>query len=123
MSKLYDDVVQFIADQNNNAETTSTDWYDDYTSLENTLMNSEYADDIKEMFATVGIDFTSVDSHGGEGQGDEFCTVYKFTRNDEMVYIAFSGWYSSYEGATYDEMNEVFPKEVTRTEYVTKENL
>lgn len=55
-----------------------------------------------------------VDRHGGEGEGDEYYSVYKFKSNlDEICYIKFRGFYASYSGAEYEECLLVKP--VTKT--------
>ena len=51
------------------------------------------------------------DNYGGEGQGDDYWSVYSFTRGDEMVYVKFDGWYASYNGAEFTEWYFVEPKE------------
>jgi len=65
-----------------------------------------------------GISYTHVDNYGGEGQGDEYWSVYEFTRGKDNVYVKFSGWYQSYNGSEYDEYFFVEPKEKVVTEYV-----
>jgi hypothetical protein len=62
-----------------------------------------------------GISFKLVDSYGGEDQGSDYYTVYKFTDNDtgEEVYAKFQGWYQSYDGAEYESWSFVQPKEKT----------
>lgn len=64
-----------------------------------------------------GIEWESVDSHGGEGKGDEYWNVVKFTSGDAIAYVQFDGWYQSYNGSEYDEWFFVEPKEVTVTRY------
>lgn len=51
------------------------------------------------------------DNYGGEGQGDDYWSVYAFTWGDEKVYVKFSGWYASYNGAEFTEWFFVEPKE------------
>jgi hypothetical protein len=60
----------------------------------------------------------AVDNYGGEDQGTTYYTVYKFERDDEIVYIKFYGYYTSYDGSGYEGFRQVFPKEVTKVEYV-----
>lgn len=59
---------------------------------------------------------TMVDHHGGEGQGDDYYTVWHFPAAD--IYINFQGWYASGNGSEYEEMQHVMPTQVMRTEYV-----
>jgi hypothetical protein len=62
-----------------------------------------------------------IDRYGGEDQGTDLWTIYEFTRGDEMIYIRYEGYYSSYDENSYDRQYQVFPKEITKTIYV-KEN-
>lgn len=61
-----------------------------------------------------------VDSYGGEEQGSEWYSVRYFPEHD--VYIRVDAYYSSYEGADfcYSKFVEVFPTQVTTTEYLPK---
>ena len=63
------------------------------------------------------ISYEYVDSYGGEGQGEEYWSVYKFTRNGVTVHIKFNGSYASYSGSYYDDMYMVEPREVTLTKF------
>lgn len=72
-------------------------WSEDCTELETT-------------FQDASIGFTCVDSHGGEGEGEDFYTVYKFTNStDEDVYVKFQGWYQSYNGSEFTDYRFVQP--------------
>lgn len=64
----------------------------------------------------MGVKYENV--NGGEGQGDTYYTVWKFTRDQEEVFFSFNGWYASYNGAEFTDVREVKPKQVTRTEYM-----
>lgn len=61
-----------------------------------------------------------VDSYGGEGSGEEYYSVKHFVDHD--VYIRTDGFYQSYNGVEFYNGygSEVFPVEVTKTEYHTK---
>ena len=61
---------------------------------------------------------TLVESHGGEGQGEDYWTVWKFVKDGEEEYVQFYGYYYSYDGATYEGYCFVKPKQVQRTEWV-----
>jgi hypothetical protein len=56
-----------------------------------------------------------VEQFGGEGQGDNYYSVYHFEDHD--VYIQFQGWYASHHGSEYEEMFEVKPYEEVVTKY------
>ena len=84
------------------------------------FMRGEYSNDYRPD-GIILKELNSVNSYGGEGQGDDYYNVYKFIlMNDEVVYIKFEGWYASYDGATYNCAIEVEPKEVTSTVYFAK---
>ena len=59
-----------------------------------------------------GITAELADQYGGEGKGDKYWTVYKFSNGNESVYVHFGGWYSSYNGSEFNEWFFVEPKEV-----------
>jgi hypothetical protein len=64
--------------------------------------------------------------HGGEGQGDQYWFVFKLVEQRDNVvgagepqarYFKADGYYASYDGGYYDELYEVFPKQVQVTEW------
>lgn len=61
--------------------------------------------------------YNAVEEYGGEDQGQSYYAVWEFQCEDGPIYIKFHGWYSSYDGVTYEGLTEVFPREVTRIEY------
>jgi hypothetical protein len=79
----------------------------------------DYLADLFKSWKNMATDFELVASHGGEGQGDEYWSVYKFTDNvsGEQVFIKFDGWYQSYNGAEYEGLSVVQPKEKLVTFY------
>ncbi len=97
--------------------------------IRDSLFHSEYnsepskwdSDEEKEVRAVL-TDSSVVCQHennyGGEGQGDDYWSVYSFTRGDEMVYVKFNGWYASYNGAEFTEWLFVEPKEMVITVFV-----
>jgi hypothetical protein len=72
-----------------------------------------------EEWKNMNVSFELLDSYGGEGQGDDFWSVYKFTdnRDGEEVLVKFEGWYASYSGAEYENCFVVQPREKTITVY------
>jgi hypothetical protein len=54
---------------------------------------------------------------GGEGQGEDYETVWYFPNPN--IYISFYGWYASHSGSEYEGMQLVEPKQVTVTQYHT----
>jgi len=65
----------------------------------------------------LNINYEHVDNHGGEGEGDDYWSVYKFTHGTDSVYVKFSGSYQSYHGSDYDEWFFVVPKAVEVTQF------
>jgi hypothetical protein len=59
----------------------------------------------------LGLTFEFEDRYGGEGQGDEYWSVYKFSLGEEVVYVKFDGWYASYNGSEFNEWFFVEPQE------------
>lgn len=70
--------------------------------------------EFKELYKQLG-EFEQVEKFGGQGKGDDFWRVYYFRDHD--IYIRFDGWYTSHEGADYNDMFEVKPVQITKTEY------
>ncbi len=106
MSTLKDDVTELI-----NTES------DSFSTITNQFFHEDLDTETEEMFSEKGITFENQDSYGGEGQGDSYWSVYKFTRGDESVYVQFDGWYQSYNGSEFTEWFFVEPKEVTVTQF------
>lgn len=65
---------------------------------------------------------TCVDYYGGEGEGEVWYRVFKLRTPQEDRYFYLPGYYQSYHGATIndDEIHEVFPKQVVKTEWADK---
>lgn len=64
----------------------------------------ELGDSIKSSKTDI-LEFTEEESVGGsEGSGEYCCKVFKVTELDskQEVYIRFEGYYSSYDGAEYE---------------------
>lgn len=71
----------------------------------------------KQALQAAGISYEEEAQHGGEGEGEDFWTVYSFTKAGEKVFVQFDGWYQSYNGSEYTEWFFVEPKEVVVTQY------
>lgn len=65
-----------------------------------------------------GLSCKQVDQYGGEDMGREYYTVYKFTQNDNVMWIKFDGWYASYDGSNFESVFEVHPTPVTVIKYI-----
>lgn len=57
--------------------------------------------------------------HGGEGEGDQYWSVWSFTKDGETVYVQLDGSYASYDGTTYDSWFFVEPEEYVAVRYKT----
>lgn len=75
------------------------------------------ADEDNENFTEANVKFELEDSYGGEGQGEDYWTVYKFTDGTDEVFVKFSGWYQSYNGSEFNEWFYVSPVEKLVTVY------
>lgn len=60
-------------------------------------------------------EFEFTDHYGGEGQGDDYYTIVYFKKYD--IYIKFAGWYASHYGSEYTNHYQVYPGQVTVTEW------
>lgn len=72
---------------------------------------------LKEQYERLG-EIEMVEHHGGEGEGDDYYTVYHFKNHD--VWIQFQGWYASHVGSEYEGMFEVQPEQKLVTIYKPK---
>jgi hypothetical protein len=63
------------------------------------------------------IDFHHQSDHGGEEQGEDYWSVYKFTNGKDTCYVKFDGWYQSYNGSEFNEWFFVSPVEKMVTFY------
>ena len=96
--------------------------YDSLFHSEYNSEPSEWDSDEEKEFRAALTDSSVVcqheDNYGGEGQGDDYWSVYSFIRGDEKVYVKFNGWYASYNGAEFTEWFFVEPKEKMITVFV-----
>ena len=67
-----------------------------------------------------GITITHVDNYGGENQGSEYWSVWKFTKGEEEVLVKFDGYYQSHYGTDFEEWNFVKTGQKMVTIYVTE---
>lgn len=63
--------------------------------------------------------FEHQDNYGGEGQGEDYWSVYKFTdkNSKEECWVKFDGFYQSYNGSEFNEWFFVTPVERMVTFY------
>lgn len=67
----------------------------------------------------------TVDSYGGEGQGDDFWVVVSVSKEGEVTrYVKNVGWYASYDGGYFDSTKgtEVFPFKKVSTSWSTSKD-
>lgn len=99
-------------------ETPVTTWHEGYAESFGDLF--EFLESSGENGVNIPGVGTAVfeTQHGGEGQGDEYWYVFKLVTADEYPrYFKVDGYYTSYEGGYYDELYEVFPKQVQVTQW------
>ena len=71
----------------------------------------------KDALTAAGIAVELIDNYGGEEQGSQYWSIYKFTKGDESVFVKFNGYYASYVGSEFQEFMFVEPKQKTITVY------
>ena len=78
----------------------------------------ESADEFVQACKAELVNYHYEDSFGGEGQGEDYWSVYSFTNGTDVVYVKFNGWYASYSGSEFTEWFFVEPKKVEVVQYV-----
>lgn len=96
VKELLDEAGSSAIEQGFFHEEISEGWSDDCSELETAFQN-----------ASVG--FELVEQHGGEGEGEDYYTVYQFTKDKEVVFVKFQGWYQSYNGSEFTDWRFVQP--------------
>jgi hypothetical protein len=110
-----DDFTKEITDLlNENVDICKLMFHEEF-SLRRSHYDNEEETEFKDKLNKKGIDCKAEEHFGGEGEGEDYWTVYSFSKGDEKVLIKFDGWYASYEGSTYEEFYEVKaePKVIT----------
>lgn len=114
--KIMDSVelIKAIDTLNELIDSSNDNWmYEDVPDYENLLIDD--SDEVKAIAEKIG-PWECVEHHGGEGEGDSYWTIYYFKAHN--IYLDFNGWYASHHGAEFTNLVEVFPTQVTKTEYV-----
>lgn len=107
-TNLFDFLREYLEEN-----TEEGSYYDSYREM---MFQSESVDEINtEEFGTIKVEH--VDNYGGEGQGDDYWSVFKFTAKDQTVHIRFQGYYASYSGSEFSEMQRVEPYQTTVTKF------
>jgi len=91
------------------------DWLD--KNAEKLLSN--YLDDDFDSPIPEGWSFDEkcVAHYGGQDQGSDYWTVWRFKNGDTEVLIRVDGWYQSYHGAEFNGYREVIARQKTITVY------
>ncbi len=75
--------------------------------------NEKYKNITGESLKSNNIEVEFITNFGGEGEGRDYYSVYKFTKDSETIYVKFQGYYQSYDGSEYERFYFVEPKETT----------
>jgi len=86
------------------------------------LMESYKSPFVKELFEETGFELERIDGYGGEDEGTEYWSVWKFTRGSESVLVRFNGYYQSHCDTEYLGYEFVIPKEVMVIQYESDES-
>ena len=97
--------------------TKITDILNLNTEIPECMMEGYIPNSYKEIFTNEGISTHSADEYGGEDQGSDYWHVWKFTKDNETIYIKFYGWYASHYGSEYQGFKIVTPQQRTITIY------
>ncbi len=89
---LFDETSDSILEQGFFHEEISSD-YEGYEEDEESI------DGLSKALTIAQVSFECVEQHGGEGEGENYYTVYQFTKGCETVFVKFQGWYQSYNGS------------------------
>jgi hypothetical protein len=87
----------------------------DWSSAASEMFHGDVPGDYYEIMPklkALGFEFFEEDHHGGEGQGDQYWSVIKITRGDQVAFIKFEGWYASFAGAEMSHGAEAFTEVV-----------
>lgn len=87
------------------------DWSEAASEMFHGSVPGDYFQIMPELKA-LGFEFFEEDHHGGEGKGDQYWSVIKITRGDQVAFIRFEGWYASFAGAEMSHGAEAFTEVV-----------
>lgn len=82
-------------------------------SLEGMMDESNCYGEIETALDNHLINYTAVDSYGGEDQGSDYWCVWKFSRKGEECFVKFYGYYASHYGTDYQGYKFVTPAQKT----------
>jgi hypothetical protein len=107
---LKDLVTEFLNDEANTDIVRDSLFHSDW-KLEITKWDDEHDRAVKQSMIDANVVLTHKDNHGGEGEGEDYWSVYEFKQGSEKVCVKFQGWYASYNGSEFTEWFFVEPKE------------
>lgn len=113
IQKLKETVKEFLEAEYSEGDygsITRTMFKSDYPK-EDSKWNGKFEHEVLAKAKELNLKVEFVDNFGGEGCGDQYWSVYSFTKDNETVYVQFDGWYASYVGSEYNEWFFVEPKE------------
>ena len=102
------DVVQGLLQEADNV--VINEFFNSEMQEEYTRWDSQEITVFKTDIQLKGISLENVDQHGGEGEGDQYWSVYKFTKDGQDVFVKFNGWYQSFNGSEFTDWFFVEPK-------------
>jgi hypothetical protein len=99
-------------------DEADSDVIDEFFASEMNIDCSRWdSDELCTFKSSCELEFHHQDNFGGEGCGDDYWSVYKFTNGTDVAYVKFQGWYQSYNGSEFSEWFFVEPKQQTITVY------
>ena len=99
--------IKSIIDTKSQGQNFMDEYVDEYVLFE------DISDEDRALFEGMKSEY----HFGGEDQGSTYWTVWNFPA--AQLKIRFNGWYQSYHGTDYQDMELVELQEVKRMEYVT----
>ena len=101
----------------NNIDIQRSFFESDHPQKSKYLVVGDLEDVFLDRADDIGVTFEHMANHGGEGDGDQYWSVYKFHKGSDSVFVKFNGSYASYDGSCYDEWYFVQGKVVEVVEY------
>lgn len=107
---LKETITEFIKDKK---EVVSYDLFHGEFKMEKSSRDDEKRTAFRAKLVDLGLQMNLEARYGGEGEGDDYWSVYSVTNGEDTVYMRFQGWYASYHGSEFTEWFFVEPKEKT----------
>lgn len=76
--------------------------------------------EVGKTYLVGGYTLKNEEDYGGEGEGDQYWFILSVEKDGIKKFYKLWGYYASYDGGYIDQIEEVVPKEVMRTEWVKK---